>query len=224
MEDWRVAQEEAYREQDPELRPLLAQALTAEAARPLLSGLDERVYAAFESAGVDRREAIVTDTRRGGRKWDRLPEGCDITGVSPHGTARAVDVHSGLGLYVDEGIVPLLEACWWQGIETSGSCQGDNREQRAWLHFPTLDDCARFLTLVGAPEARAAMLAAALETMTPGPLSELQIADRFWFYASPRFDEIMVGVSFDPVELPDFAARLLSLAPELPQAAVALER
>ena len=211
MEDWQLAQAEAYREQDSELRPRLAAALAAEAERPPLSGCDERVYDALEQAGVDRRQASATDVRRGGRRWDRLPEGCGITGLAPHQTLELESPNGNL-VDIDEGIAALVELCWQLGIETDGSCQGDDVRQRAWLRFTSLDDCARFLTSVGAADARAAMFSAALETMTPGPLSPLNVEDRFWFYASPSHGVIPVGVSFDPLEIDLFAGLLLALS------------
>ena len=224
MEDWRIAQEEAYREQDPQLRPLLRDALAGESERPSLSGLDERVYSALEQAGLERREAMAIDVRRGGRRWERLPDDGDITGRGVHRTVDLFDPRDGQPVSIDEGIAALVECCWALGITTTGSCQGDDRLRRAWLHFSTLDDCARFLDLAGAGDERPAMIRAALETMTPGPLAPLAVDERFWFYAMPNLYAISVGASFDPAEIPRFADLLLahSLAP--PASAPAPER
>jgi hypothetical protein len=221
MEDWRIAQAEAYTERDPELRPRLAAVLAAEAERPLLSGCDERVYDALEQAGVDRQEAIMTIARRGGQCWDRLPEGCNITGRSLHQTLELKSPDGSL-IDIDEGIAPLVELCWRLGIETSGSCQGDDVRQRAWLHFPSLDDGARFLTSVDAADAREEMFSTVLEAMTPGPLSPLSVEDRFWFYTAPHYGPILIGVSFDPLEIGPFTDLLLALS--RPQLQAEIER
>src|SRR5688500_168585 len=47
---------------------------------------------------------------------------------------------------VDEGIAPLVLACWQKGIDTVMSCQ-DDRPGVVWVMFPSSDDAKRFLDL-----------------------------------------------------------------------------
>jgi hypothetical protein len=48
---------------------------------------------------------------------------------------------------VDEGVAPVIEACWRLGIETVVSCQ-ENRPEMMWVNFASALDASAFLEAI----------------------------------------------------------------------------
>ena len=84
-------------------------------------------------------------------------------------------VHTSVGVQVDEGVRDLLEALWTHGMRTEFSCQG-GESGVAHICFSTLSDAARFAAGPGDLEITAGERRAWVDF----PAAQIDALTRYW--------------------------------------------
>lgn len=53
--------------------------------------------------------------------------------------------YEGQKVEIDEELAGLMEVCWYYGIRTDETCQGDENDQEVFIAFPTASDMLTFV-------------------------------------------------------------------------------